>query len=68
MNLLSKPAQIRILSNFFNDLAKGVVLAALLGQGNLEGLNFVGRLAVSLVWLVTALLSLLLALFFSRYD
>ncbi len=68
MTLNLKLAQLRTLSNFFNDLAKGLALAVVLGQGSLEKLDQVGKFIASTSWLALSLLSLAVAIFFSHYD
>ena len=66
MELKLKPSQFNTLSNFFNDVAKGLVLAAILGQGTLTNFSGLVRILISLFWIMSALFLLYFAVLFSR--
>lgn len=68
VGLIFKPAQFRTAANFCNDLAKGLLLATILGQGNLAGLETPQRIIISLGWVIFALLSFIVAVSLSRYE
>lgn len=63
-----KPAQFRTAANFCNDLAKGLLLATILGQGNLTTLETSQRVIISLGWVIFSLLSFVVAVSLSRYE
>jgi len=58
--------QLKLLAGFFSDLAKGVAIASIVGQGFV--LEFAGltRIASLVVWIFTACLFLFFGLYFSK--
>ena len=60
------PSQFKTLSEFCNDVAKGLLLAAVIGQGALEGLSGTYRATMSLFWTLASLSMLYFALSFSQ--
>lgn len=58
--------QLETLSDFCNDVAKGIFLATLLGQGTLGKLSGIERLVISSQWTAAALLFLMMALYFKK--
>ncbi|MGB9706755.1 MAG: hypothetical protein ACPLXP_01585 [Microgenomates group bacterium] len=68
MELKLTSSQFKTLADFFNDIAKGLVLGAFLGQGVLPTFPLLSRLLVSLFWLIGALFLLYFALLFSKEE
>jgi len=58
--------QLKLLAGFFSDLAKGVAIASIVGQGFV--LEFAGltRIVSLVVWIFTACLFLFFGLYFSK--
>ena len=59
-------AQYKTLSAFCNDVAKGLMLAGILGQGIAESLSVDSKIIISFVYLFLSLLLLYFALICSR--
>ncbi len=68
MTVKLSSSQYRILSGFCSDVSKGLVLAAIVGQGVAGELSVVSRILTTLFWVGVALLLLYFALFFSRHE
>ena len=63
-----KPNQIKVLVGFCNDMAKGLMLGAIVGQWSVPEVEWPIRVIISISWYLLALLSLAFALFLQRYD
>ena len=66
MKLKFKSSQFKTLAEFFNDVAKGLVLAAILGQGVLTKFAGASRALNSLFWAVGSLTFLFFGVLLSR--
>lgn len=62
-----KSSQFKTLADFCNDVAKGVMLAVIVGQGVLGNIIGIERLVVSLAWVFISLSLLYFAVIFSQY-
>lgn len=60
------PCQFKTISEFCNDIAKGVMLAAIIGQGALAELSGPTHILLSLFWIFMSLFMLYFAVLFSR--
>lgn len=63
--------QFKVVSDFCNDVAKGIMIAAVVGQGAMESLSGLSRGFLSLFWGFTSLFMLYFAILFSKeanYD
>jgi hypothetical protein len=58
--------QFKILAEFFSDLAKGLFLAAIIGQGFVVELQGLARLTSLITWIIIACFSLVFSLYFTR--
>jgi len=58
--------QFKILAEFFSDLAKGLFLAAVIGQGFAVEFQGIARLTSLINWIVVACFSLIFSLYFDR--
>lgn len=58
--------QFKVLADFFSDLAKGLILAAVIGQGFVSEISGLARAIFSIFWITFACVSLYLALYFSK--
>lgn len=63
---LLSPCQFKTISEFCNDIAKGVMLAAIIGQGALSGFSGATRILLSSFWVFMSLFMLYFAVLFSR--
>ena len=61
-----EPNQFKVLANFFADFAKGLVLAAIIGQGFVGEASGPLRVISSLIWVTLACISLYFALYFTK--
>lgn len=61
-------AQRRVVAGFSSDVAKGLILASILGQGTIERLPVVQRFLISFVWVGLGLLLLYFAIRFTPYE
>ena len=66
MKLILTSKQTVTLSNFCNDVAKGLFLASFLGQGVSENTTFWAKVIISVTYLLISLLILALALLLDR--
>ena len=66
MVLRDKHRDFLVLSEFCNDVAKGVMLAAVIGQGVLPSMLGFTRALMSLFWILVSLFLLYLAVLFKR--
>ena len=62
-----RATQIQVLAEFCKDLAKGVTLAAILGQGFQIGVEGMA-LSITLGWTIVAIIFLLAAIKLSSYE
>lgn len=60
------PDQLKLLADFCSDFAKGLMLAAIVGQGIATEMSSVTRAAFSVVWIGLGCFSLYAALFFTK--
>jgi len=58
--------QYKILSEFFSDLAKGLILGAIIGQGFILKLTGFIRVTSSIFWVLGGCLFLFFALYFAK--
>jgi hypothetical protein len=60
------PDQLKLLANFCSDFAKGLMLAAVVGQGFATEADSLERAAFSFIWITLGCISLYAALSFTK--
>lgn len=60
--------QIETIVNFCSDMAKGLMLGAIVGQWSIPDIELPIRILMSANWFILALLSLFFAVFLAGYE
>jgi ABC-type glucose/galactose transport system permease subunit len=63
-----KKSQIKLLTGFLGDIAKGLMLGVVVGQWSIANIEIYSRVAITIIWFAWSLLCLHLAVFLAKYE